>query len=128
MLSAKDGSLTLPKFGAGRTGLCKSGTWRTTCVLTAEFRRKRSWCARFRDESRIDRTSAPSLILSGAFTGHRVRSQRLWVRERAAMARKPQSAMKGIVTKPNSSTQMKLQGMVAEQKSEPAKLGICSMA
>lgn len=42
------------------------------------------------------------------------------------MARNPQSPMKGIVTKPNSSTQMKLQGMVAEQKSGPEKPGICS--
>jgi hypothetical protein len=64
----------------------------------------------------------------GTFTHHRVRSHLLWVSERAAMARKPHIAIKGIVTKPNSSTQMKLQGMVAEQKSEPEKPGICSTA
>ena len=44
------------------------------------------------------------------------------------MARKPHIAMNGIVTKPNFSTQMKLQGMVGEQTSEPEKPGICSTA
>ena len=44
------------------------------------------------------------------------------------MARKPHIAMNGIVTKPNSSTRMKLHGMVAEQKSEAENPGTFSTA